>query len=204
MPQFTLEPKLARQVRTRPPVTLRPEVKRFIYNLGPEGTYHLTLTRRDTPPPNYQSLTMAEGGNPVEPDPTAPESLEDLFTNQLSDNPGEGAAGQKPTVPQPQGNLGFPTNQQVPPLVSSPNQPVPTLVVTPPPTAPTSVHLTTGTIPKVTMPGNRGNGVAPNEQATPPPPQHENLGNFTGHFTPQGREMMGNLYDAKAKIVEEK
>ena len=75
---------------------------------------------------------MAEGGNPVEPNPTAPEPFEDLFTNQLSDNPGEGAAGQVPTVPQPQGNLGFPTNQQVPPLVSSPNQPVPTLVVTPP------------------------------------------------------------------------
>ena len=27
----------------------------------------LTLTRRDTPPPNYQSLTMPEGGNPVDP-----------------------------------------------------------------------------------------------------------------------------------------
>ena len=83
VPQFTLEPELARQVRTRPPVTLRPEVTRPIYNLGPEGTYHLTLTRRDTPPPNYQSITMAEGGNPVEPDPTAPESLEDLFFNQF-------------------------------------------------------------------------------------------------------------------------
>ena len=111
---------------------------------------------------------MAEGGNPVEPNPTTPEPFEDLLTNQLSEIPGEGAPG------KPQGNLGFPTNQQVPPLVSSPNQPVPTLVVTPPPTAPTSVHLTTGTIPKVTMPGNRGNGVAPNGQATPPPPQHEN------------------------------
>ena len=182
---------------------MRSEVKRPIYNLGPEGTYHLTLTRRDTPPPNYKSLTIAEGGNPVEPGPTAPESLEDLFTNQFSENPGEGAAGLVPTVPQPQGNLGFPTDQQVPPLVSSPNQPVPPLVSSTPPTAPTSVHQNTGAIPKVTMPGNRGNGVAQNEQATPPPPQHENLRNFTGHFTPQGREMMGNLYDAMAAIVEE-
>ena len=101
MPQFTLEPELARQARSRPPFTLRPKLETPIYTLGPEGTYHLTLTRRDTPPPNYQSLTMAEGGNPVEPGPTAPESLEDLFTNQLSDNPGEGAAGHVPVVPKP-------------------------------------------------------------------------------------------------------
>ena len=38
----------------------------------------LTLVRRDTPPPNYQSLTMAEGGNPG---PTALESLRDFFPN---------------------------------------------------------------------------------------------------------------------------
>ena len=54
------------------------------------------------------------------------------------------------------------------------------------------------------MPGNRGNGVAQNEQAIPlPPPQHQNLENFTGKFTPQGREMMGNLYDTMAAMVEE-
>ena len=45
---------------------------------------------------------MAEGGNPVDPGPTAPESLGDLFTNPSFENTGEGAAGPIPTVPQPQ------------------------------------------------------------------------------------------------------
>ena len=85
MPQFTLEPELARQARSRPPFTLGPELERPIpFTLGPKGTYHLTLTRRDTPPPNYhQSITIEEGGNPVEPNPTAPEPFEDLLTNPI-------------------------------------------------------------------------------------------------------------------------
>ena len=44
---------------------------------------------------------MAEGGNPVDPGPTAPESLGDLFTNPPSENTGEGAAVSIPAVLQP-------------------------------------------------------------------------------------------------------
>ena len=77
-----------------------------------------------------------------------------FFTNQFSENTGGGAAGPIPTVPQPQGNLGFPINQPVPPLVSSPNQPAPPLVSPAPPTAPASGYQNTGAISKTSTPGN--------------------------------------------------